>query len=71
MDANKANGLVNGFSVKLNSITSSLSGWISNLLTMRNIFFIIVIILIGYAAYMLYREDVMRKRYYFRRNREI
>jgi hypothetical protein len=51
--------------------TDKLSSFFTWAFSIRNLVFFGIIIAICYVCFLLYRQDVNRKKYYFNRRREI
>ena len=71
MEVNDVNRYITGFSGGLEWVTGGLSRGVTWLFTIQNIFFFLLLIGIGVVVYHMWRQDTLRRRYYFNRNREI
>lgn len=71
MDINSASGYVEGASGTLVSVTGWLSKTVAWLFTIQNIFFLVILCLIIWVTYFLYKQETMARRYHFNRKREV
>jgi len=71
MDVDTASRFLNTGSGWLSSFTNWLSKVIAWTFTFRNIIFILIIVGIVVITYKLFENEVNKKKYYFKRNREV
>lgn len=71
MEMSDANNILNSFSGSLTKVTGGVANLSTKIFTIKNIFFFLIIIAIGFITYKLYEADVKKKRYYLNRDREV
>jgi len=64
-------GKVVGFSDKVGVVSNKLSGFITGWVTIRNIFFVLILIAVCVICFKLWQKELLRKKYYGRKYREI
>ena len=71
MDISTVNTYITGFSNSVGGVSGFLAKTIGWLFTFKNMVFFVIIGLIIFVIYFLYKQDTLAKRYAFNRNREV
>jgi threonine/homoserine/homoserine lactone efflux protein len=71
MDVNDVGGYIGVFSEIIGWLTTGLSKIVNALFSVRNLFFFVLIAGIIYLVYFAWKQETLKRRYYFNRRREI
>jgi len=71
MDVTDTGKYITGFGDGVAWFSGGISKVITWAFSIRNIFFFVIIVLICIAIYHLYKQETLRKKYYFNHRREI